>query len=209
MPKKWIFNPNPNPFGGSQKPMPMPGQYGQSNTMESTASACQQRCENTSGCNYFNYFEGGICAITNGNLGMLSRTQILVNSHGTQNPTIVSGDKICRMPLCVTSGQWYDPVNMPGHGSTVESTALGCQQRCERTPGCKYFNYFQGGLCAITHGDGGLHTQSPKTLVIGDTNCRLPVDNVVVSNHIICLYLLLSCFVSIQFCWFPSFQEQL
>ena len=112
--------------------------------------------------------------------------------------------------MCDTSGKRYLPANMPGHGSTVESTLLGCQKRCERTPGCKYFNYFRGGLCAITHGNDGLHTHSNPTIVTGDKHCLVPYNDVLVSNHIICLlHVLLSCFVSNQFCRFPSFQEQL
>jgi len=43
---------------------------------------------------------------------------------------------------------------MPNEGRTV-ATPQGCEQRCQSTTGCKYFNNFPNGGCHITTGDSG------------------------------------------------------
>jgi len=138
---------------------------GQSRTQE-MPDGCKQRCINTPGCVYWNYFPNGGCAITTGAEGI---------STVAGNPTKLSGGKNCVIDVlsCDTSGIWYLPLDMAGQRRTVE-TPDGCKQRCNNTPGCVYWNNFPNGGCHITTGAEGIsrkHISANPTKMSGHKNC--------------------------------------
>lgn len=58
---------------------------------------------------------------------------------------------------------------MKGQKRTVASPQ-GCQQRCQKTAGCKYFNSFPNGGCHITTGSGGIRARG-GTAQAGSKDC--------------------------------------
>merc|ERR1719291_328259 len=50
---------------------------------------------------------------------------------------------------CFKAGAWYDPVDMPGQGRTVEASAVLCQQRCASVEGCAHFSFWEDGGCHL------------------------------------------------------------
>ena len=51
---------------------------------------------------------------------------------------------------CIQRNVAYSPIDIPGHGRTVESNAKSCQKRCANTKGCSYFSFWDNGGCHLS-----------------------------------------------------------
>lgn len=173
---------------------------GHQRTAEYSAWACSERCRNTHGCRYFNYFPSKNCYLTDGSEGkkdadprwpslVIGSPDCQTGEYPTemtgdpdcetgQDPTTYTGTKDCALPPgpCATDGRRALPLRWNNQERTV-STPEECKQRCKDTSGCIYFNSFWNGGCWLTDGSGGFGYTPDRwydpTLFSGKKDCQV------------------------------------
>jgi len=70
---------------------------------------------------------------------------------------------------CWENGARWLPLDMAGTRRSVEDTVAGCQQRCERTPGCAHFSFWHDGGCHLQDGSA---TRQDHHAVSGPPSCE-------------------------------------
>jgi len=123
-------------------PLDMPGQ----GRTVASPQGCKQRCQNTSGCKYYNNFPNGGCHITTGVGG---------TKPGGGNPTKMSGAANCQENSC-----WSSKMNaryiQQQHGASNECYDFEtAKAKCEAASDCHGIatqNNVCGGKYRVTHG---------------------------------------------------------
>merc|ERR1712216_528089 len=123
--------------------------------MEASDTACQSRCANTKGCNYFTFWPDGGCHIQDSNAQLRSFAAL-----GSLQPSATHGPALCAVieVACATTGsdmyaspgstEWSG-MDMSGQDRTMEASDTACQSRCANTKGCNYFTFWPDGGCHI------------------------------------------------------------
>jgi len=123
-------------FTVKQKYFPL-NMLGQKRSVETSAKACQLRCQNVHGCAFFSFWWDGGCHLQDSN------AKKMYDYHAT------SGPSSCVTASCFTVQQRYDPLDMKDQSRSVEPNAAACQLRCRKTPRCAHFSFWPDGGCHL------------------------------------------------------------
>jgi len=143
----------------------VPDMPGMKKSFEIDATACQARCAKVEGCCYFNFWPDGGC-----HLQSCGARRMPPSGRGAAD--VIAGKVRIDLKDCFLSAKQRKGVSIENGEEIKVVSSNACQERCAKTKGCCFFNFYADQKCFLHTCNADL-TDDVLTTVTGPVNCSV------------------------------------